>query len=253
MLAQLTAAQWLLLGVAAVVVGFAKTALGGVGGIAAVLFAMVLPARESTGALLPLLIAGDVLAVTLYRRHAQWGLLLRLLPWVVVGTVVGAGFVAVVDDRVMRVAIGVLLVLVSLLGLALRRSGLRDHLAADAVRGIPHLVAATLAGVLAGFATMVANAAGPVTTLYLLLSGLAMLAFLGTTAWFFLIVNVIKVPFSLGLGLISAGSLLLDAMLVPALLVGAGLGVLLIRRISQARFEQYALSLSAVAAAMLLL
>ncbi len=60
---------------------------------------------------------------------------------------------------------------------------------------------------------MVADAGGPVMSMYLLLAGFRKLGFLGTSAFFFLIVNISKVPFSVGLGLIDWHSLLLDAAL----------------------------------------
>ena len=108
-LPDISPAGWALLVVAAVAVGFAKTGISGVGSVAAALFAIVLPARESTGALLPLLIAGDVVAIALYGRHTSWGLIRRLFPWVAVGIVAGVGFVSQVGDSGMRTAIGLLL------------------------------------------------------------------------------------------------------------------------------------------------
>ncbi len=89
-------------------------------------------------------------------------------------------------------------------------------------------------------------------TLYLLASGMVMLELLGTVAWFFFVVNLIKVPFSAGLDLISTASLATDAMLVPVMLVGGGLGALLVRRMSQLTFERGALGLTAVSALLLL-
>ena len=89
--------------------GYSKTAVNGVGSIAVVLFAATLPARESTGTLLPLLISADMLAIWVYRRHADWRLIGRLMPWILVGIVVGVAFIANVDNHVMRVSIGVLL------------------------------------------------------------------------------------------------------------------------------------------------
>lgn len=245
----LTLTAWALLALAAVLVGFAKTAIGGVASVAVVVFATVLPVRESTGALLVLLLVGDLMAVRLYRRHASWRMLLRLLPGVVPGLVLGAVFLAFVDDAGLRVSIGVILLVMTLVQLVRRRSGPRP-----AVEGGHHPPwwLTLLIGVLAGFATMTANAANPVMTLYLLLAGLPMLQMLGTGAWFFLTVNLLKVPFSAGLGLISVESLLMDLALVPALLVGGAAGAAVIRRIDQRQFEVAALALSAVAATLLL-
>ena len=90
---------------------------------------------------------------------------------------------------------------------------------------------------LAGFTTMVANSGGPVMSIYLLSAGLGMLGFLGTSAWFFFAVNLFKVPFSIGLDLIDVDSLLLDAWLVPAVLIGAAVGRAVIARIDSRRFE----------------
>jgi uncharacterized membrane protein YfcA len=238
--------SWLLLGCGALMVGFAKTAFGGAGSLAAVCFAAALPARESTGALLPLLIAGDLLAVSLYRRHCNWSMLGRLVPGVVPGLILGAWFVAEADDGLMRVTIGTILLVMSVWQLAQRRTGARG--------GTPQLsrVAVAVVGVTAGFTTMTANAGGPVMTLYLLASGMLMLELLGTVAWFFFVVNVLKVPFSAGLDLISTTSLVTDAALVPVMLVGGGLGTILVRRISQLTFERGALGLTSVAAVLLL-
>ena len=247
MLPELTAAAWVAVVLAAALVGFAKTALGGAGSLAVVLFAVALPARESTGALLPLLLCGDVLAVVLYRRHGSWSTLVRLLPGVVPGLLAGAWFVAAVDDRAMQLAIGLILLAMTLIQLVQRTR-------ASAPRAVaPHPVASLCVGALAGFATMTANAGGPVMTLYLILAGLPMLGMLGTGAWFFLAVNLAKVPFSAGLGLISAPSLLLDLTLLPALLVGGAIGVVTIRRLEQRSFELAALGLGAVASVLLVL
>lgn len=237
---------WLLLGGGALLVGFAKTAFGGAGALAAVCFAAALPARESTGALLPLLIAGDLLALAVYRRHCQWSALWRLIPGVVPGLVLGAWFVAGADDALMRLAIGTILLVMSLWQLVQRRPN-RDE-------GPPRLggVAVLLVGVVAGFTTMTANAGGPVMTLYLLASGMFMLEMLGTGAWFFFVVNLLKLPFSAGLDLISPTSLAMDAALVPAMVLGGALGALLVRRMSQQTFERGALGLTAVAAGLLL-
>jgi len=239
-----SALDWTVLATGAVLVGFAKTAIGGVGAIATALFATVLPAKQSTGALLPLLIAGDVVAVSSYRRHADWPLLLRLFPSVAAGVVVGAGFVARVDDTAMRRTIGALLVFLVALTLVQRLNRTAVTVSGRA--------ATLLFGLLAGFTTMVANAGGPVMSLYLLAAGASMMRFLGTGAWFFFIVNVFKLPFSIGLGLVGLGSLALDVRLLPPLLVGAVVGRLVISRLDQGVFEALILLFTAASAVNLL-
>jgi len=219
--------------VAALCVGFAKTAIGGVASISVALFAAVLPARESTGVLLPLLLVGDLVAVGAYRRHADWATLLRLSPSVGVGVMLGAVFVARVDDAVMRRTIGAVLLMLVAVHLWQRRNRDGDAAADDGSGHGPAL----FFGSLAGFTTMVANSGGAVMSLYLLSSGLSMLGFLGTGAWFFFIVNMFKVPFSIGLDLIRPDSLVLDAVLVPAVLLGALIGRFTIKRIDRSKFE----------------
>ncbi len=247
----LTLTAWLWLGLAGVLVGVAKTAISGVTSIAVVIFAAVLPARESTGAILPLLLCGDVIAVSWYRRHADWRTLWHLLPGVLPGLVLGAWFLSVADDVVMRRTIAV--ILLAMCTLQLRQLASRPELTAAAPTRDPHGLTTVGTGAVAGFATMTANAAGPVTTIYLIRAGLPMLRMIGTGAWFYLVVNLAKVPFSAGLGLITPTSLVRDALLVPALLVGAGLGILLVGRLRQRQFEVVALGFSAATAALLLL
>lgn len=241
----LQADQWALLVVALVLVGAAKTSFSGFGVFAVALFALALPARQSTGALLPLLLLGDLLALALYRRHADWRRLLRLLPWVAVGVVCGAAVIGRVDDEQTRRLIGLAL-LVVLAAALLRRRLERSVIRSAAPLAVPAV------GVAAGFLTMVANAAGPLMNVYLLSAGLPVLAFLGTSAWFFLLVNLFKVPFSAGLGLITPASLAL-LVLAPAVVLGAVAGRLVVTRVDQALFERVTLGLVLVAALRLLL
>jgi uncharacterized protein len=238
----LSSVDWAVLGLAALLVGFAKTSIGGIGAISVALFATVLPARESSGALLPLLILGDVLAIGAYRRHVDWPALLRLFPSVAVGVLAGVGFVAVVDDTAMKRTIGAMLLAILAVHVWQRRSG-----KAPTGRGW-----APLYGLLAGFTTMVANAGGAVMALYLLSSGYSKLRFLGTAAWFFFIVNLFKVPFSAGLGLIDTDSLGLNAVLAVAVVAGAVVGRATIKRVDQRRFEQLILFFTVVASVNLL-
>lgn len=255
--------QWVVLAVASLLVGYSKTAIAGVGSIAVILFAAVLPARSSTGTLLPLLIAGDVTAICVYRRHANWPLILRLLPWIMVGLVAGAVFIAHIDNGAMKVAIAVLLLVLLAAQVWSSRKRLfgPDDDADDIDTG--SATAATLsptlqrllspvAGTTTGFATMVANASGPVMTLYLLASGYAVVELVGAAAWLYFVVNLIKVPFSVGLGLLHPGSVLIDVALLPAMGLGAWLGAVTIRRISRTQFERYVLVLVAISALLLL-
>jgi uncharacterized membrane protein YfcA len=223
--------------------GLSKTGIAGAGVLTVALFANVIPARESTGALLPLLLCADVFGVAFFRKHASWPHLWKLCPWVALG--VAAGYFAlgrVSNSQVQRMIGGILMAMV---GLSLWRQQRPDQ--ANSL--VPHTwwFAATT-GLLAGFTTMVANAAGPVMVLYFLAIGLPKLTFVGTGAWFFMLVNAFKVPFSVHLGLITSRSLLLDAVLVIPMVPGALLGPVILRRINQKNFERMVLVLTAIAA-----
>ncbi|MFJ7904749.1 sulfite exporter TauE/SafE family protein [Streptomyces sp. NPDC096198] len=240
------------LALAATLVGFSKTAVSGANTISLAVFAAVLPARASTGVLLPVLIVGDVLAVLTYRRHAHWPTLWRLFPAVAVGVVLGTLFLVWADDGIVRTSIGAILLLMTAVTLWRRRTADRPE-DPEAVATRPGRIRARSYGVLGGFTTMVANAGGPVMSMYLLSAGFRKLGFLGTSAFFFLIVNVSKVPFSVGLGLINGRSLLLDAALAVFVLPGALLGRWALDRINQRLFEQLVIVATVLGALQLLL
>ncbi|MEU0450752.1 sulfite exporter TauE/SafE family protein [Streptomyces tendae] len=248
----LTGWEFAALAFAALLVGFSKTAVSGANTVSLAIFAAVLPARASTGILLPVLIAGDVLAVLTYRRHAHWPTLWRLFPAVGVGVVVGTLFLVWADDAVVRTSIGVILLFMA--GVTVWRRRRADAAEQpDEVTSRTGRVKARSHGVLGGFTTMVANAGGPVMSMYLLSAGFRKLGFLGTSAFFFLIVNVSKLPFSAGLGLIDGHSLLLDAVLVVFVVPGAFLGKWAVNRINQRLFERLVIAATVVGGLQLLL
>jgi uncharacterized protein len=250
---ELAVVDWVLLVAAAAMVGVAKTALGGLGAVSAAVFALVLPARESTGAVLALLIVGDVLALALYRRHVEWRLLLRLLPSVLPGLLLGAWFVARADEALMQRGIATVLLAMVVVQVRQRARGGTTSGVGGRWEGFARAVVPLAVGMVAGFATMTANAAGPVMVLYLLLSGLPVLGLLGTGAWFFFLVNLAKLPVSAGLDLLDRSTLLMDLALVPALVAGAAAGALVAHRIPRKRFEDITVGLTVVAAGALLI
>lgn len=194
---------WALLALAALLVGVSKTGIPGINTLSIAIFAAVLPAKASTGALLLLLIIGDIFALIAYRRHADWGTLIRLIPAVITGFVFGGLFLGFADDASVRRVIGVVLLVTICFTLWQRWRGRRTR---AAVAGEEPAVASASRfgyGALGGFTTMVANAGGPVMSMYFLAARFPVKAFLGTAAWFFAVINVAKVPVSAGLGLIT--------------------------------------------------
>jgi hypothetical protein len=238
----LTPAQWLLAIVSATCMGLGKGGLAGMSLIHVVVFAFLFGARDSTGIVLPMLIVGDVCAVVGFRQHARWDAIRRMLPWACLGILAGAGLMTVVDDRSFRPLIGWIILSLAVLQFARMR---RPAWFGD----VPHTRAfAWTMGLLAGLTSMLANAAGPIFALYALAVSLPKFEMVGTSAWLFLIINVLKVPFSLGLGLIHEQTLMLNLVLAPAIVAGVFWGRWLTTRIPQGLFDGLLLAFAAVAA-----
>ncbi|HEY3339667.1 MAG TPA: sulfite exporter TauE/SafE family protein [Propionicimonas sp.] len=231
---------WLVLALCALLIGFSKTALGGLALVAVVLTSQVVATKDSTAVVLVMLLVGDLVATWTYRHDVDWRLIGRLIPPVLVGIGAGALFLNWVDGPTLKRTMGAIMLVLLVLGLW------PDKLAA-------HRPSVGMAyGGLAGFTTMVANGGGPPMSLYLLARKYDKLRFLGTTAWFFFAVNLIKVPFSIGNGILRAETAVLGAVLAPLVLVGTWIGRLTIKRINQATFERLVTAFVAVAAIYLL-
>lgn len=238
--------QWTLLAVAAVFFGFSKTGIPGISILSVGILANLMLAKQATGVVLPMLIFADVFAFFVYRKNLDWRRVGRLLPWAVGGVVLGWVALGRIDDRqTARLVGGILLFM---LGMSLwRRWKNPDEVATHA----PVWFGPAM-GLFAGLTTMIANAAGPVMTLYLLAMRLPKLEFLGTGAAFFLVINWIKVPFAVQLGIINSASLTLNLWLLPAVALGALLGKPVVERVNQRVFENLALVLAAAATVRLL-
>lgn len=241
--------QWALAAAGAFFVGVSKTGISGLGLLFVAIFANIMPTKLASGFMLPLLIFGDVIAVTWYRAHAQWRLLVRLFPWTGAGVVLGWLAMERIDDRQASLLVGGIICTLVGLHVLRRRRGASDG--GGEAAGTAPAVAAVI-GVLAGFTTLVANAAGPLMAIYLLAARLPKMEYVGTGAVFFLLLNLFKVPFMVDLGLITTASFSMNVALVPAVVAGAWLGRKIILRIDQKFFENLVLGLSAVAGLKLL-
>lgn len=228
---ELSTTEWLLAALAAVCIGLSKTGFGGVGMVAVLIMAGILPPRESTGAILPMLIVADVFAVHAFRKFTVWKHLVRLMPPAIAGILTGWWLMPRIDAAAFGSVIGWMVVVLVILTVAQKLSAGLPAFFAE------HPAVAWPAGWLAGVTTMLANAAGAVMTIYLLACRLPKWEFVGTAAWFFFIVNVVKVPFSASLGLITPSSLLLNLCLVPGIVAGVALGRYLLGKVSQGLFE----------------
>ncbi|MFD2657440.1 sulfite exporter TauE/SafE family protein [Gracilibacillus thailandensis] len=245
---ELTIIEWIIIIFSALLIGFAKAGVASMGILVVAIFMMIFPARESVGILLPLLIVGDLFAVIYYRRNVVWRYLFSLVPWVLVGILIGYLVLDIVTSEQLKPMIGILILALILLHIS------REKLGERFVKLLPKSKIFTFSmGVLAGFATMIGNAAGGVMAIYLLVKGLPKREFVGTGAWFFLFVNVIKVPFYISLGIITVESVTFNLWLIPAILIGAWVGVRMIKIMPQKVFQILVLTFAALGAIRLLI
>ncbi len=169
----------------------------------------------------------DVIAVSYYHRHADLKLLLKLAPATITGVVIGV----YVGDAINAEQFRNLLAIIILGGIALMvwNESKKSH------ESIPHnWWFASFAGLMGGFTTMIGNAAGPVMTIYFLSMGLKKNNFIGTAAWFFLLVNVFKVPFHvLSWETITARTFLFDLSLLPVIIIGGAIGISVVKLIPE--------------------
>ncbi len=227
--------QWTAAALGALFVGLGKGGLPGVGNLTVVIFALTFDAKASVGLLLPVLISADIVAVYIYRREVAWRYLWKLLPWMCLGVLAGYAVFARMTSEQVRVFIGVIVLVMTALHFVRLWWRKRNGEAEDWLPESSFF--AVSMGVTGGFATMIANAAGPVAQLYLLAVGLPKMAFIATGAWCFFLVNLFKVPFQVDLGIIHMESLAVSLSLAPVAMFGALIARPVVARIRQTWFE----------------
>jgi len=238
----LTVTQWITAAIGAIGIGISKSGFSGFSLLYVLIFASIFGARGSTGIVLPMLIFGDLSAVRAFHKQAHWRSIRRMLPPACVGVLFAAGAMSRISDATYKPVIGwIILVLAAMHVLRTIRP--------EWFGNVPHSLGfAWGMGLLSGATTMLANAAGPIFSLYALAIGLPKYELVGTSAWFFFIMNVFKVPFSYALGLIQGSTLLLNVVMIPAILAGLFFGRWLTRVVSQQLFNNLLLAFAAIAA-----
>lgn len=232
--------EWSLVGLSGLLIGMNKAGLLGTATAAIPIMAGIFGAQASVGVILPMLITADIVAVIHYRRHAEWGIVFRLLPWALIGIGIGV----IVGDLIPESSFRMLLAIVVLAAVILL--AYKEILHRDVHVPEKWWIAAVL-GLLAGFATMVGNAAGPIATLYLLSMGLSKNQFIGTGAWFFFVVNVLKVPLHIVFWqTITVETLAVNLFAVPIIVAGGFLGLYLVRFIKERPYRVFILVITAV-------
>lgn len=228
-------------------VGFAKTGISTMGIFNAMLMTIIFPAKLSVGILLPMLIIGDFIAVAYYRKKVIWKHLINLMPWALLGVIGGYFVLLQVDNNQLKLLLGALICVLILLQV------LRDAMGARFDSKFPSSIwfIASM-GILAGFATTIGNVSGAIIAIYLFAKQVPKQEFIGTGAWFFLLVNLVKVPFFIHLGMIKSDFLLILLWTLPLIAIGAYVGIKLLPLIPQVYFQRLVLLLGAIGALKLL-
>ena len=222
---------------AALILGIAKSGIKGFAILIVTGLALVYGAKESTGILMPLLICGDILAVIYYKRHVKWVYLIKLLPWMVAGVLVGVVLGKDLPEDFFKSGMAVIILIsVAMMYYWERKKEIK----------IPnHLSFAALMGMMAGFTTMVGNLAGVFSNIYFLAIKLPKNEFIGTAAWLFFIINLFKVPFHIwSWGTINLASFQISLSLIPAVILGFMFGVSIVKKLKNDRYRQLILLLT---------
>ena len=236
----------ILLMLVAFFIGMAKTGVHGSSMFAVPLLAIIFGGKMSAGMMLPMLIMADLFAVKYYHRHANWSYLVKLFPSAAIGVLIGTWLGYLIDDHVFRSVMSVIIFIS--LGIMLWMEKANKDKIPD------YLWFAILMGTLGGITTMIGNLAGSVMALYLLSMRLPKNEYIGTAAWFFLAINVFKVPFHIfSWHSISLNSFYLNLLCLPAIALGAWAGIVIVKCIAEKYYRWMVIGMTAVAAGFMLI
>jgi uncharacterized membrane protein YfcA len=239
--------EWVIIMVCGMLIGMSKVGVPGVSMIVVPALAFIFGAKQSTGVLLPILMMADLFGVAYYRRHANWNHLVKVIPWAAVGLVLALWIGELVNDEQFKNLIAILVFLsIALMVWQDKRKG--TNLFPD------KWWFAALMGILGGFATMIGNVAGPVFSIYLLAMHLPKNSFIGTSAWFFMVINFTKFPLQYFVwDNIKPETLMVDLVTLPAIAVGAFLGFKIVKIIPEQAYRGVVILITVISAFLLLL
>jgi uncharacterized membrane protein YfcA len=207
--------------------------------------ALAFGAKESTGMVVPLLILADIFAVIYYNRHTQWKYVFKLLPWMIIGVLIGVYVGKDLPDPLFKIGMAIIILVTVFMMYWWDRKKIKT---------VPkHWSFSSAIGIVAGITTMVGNLAGAFSNIYFLAMRLPKNHFIGTAAWLFLIVNIIKLPFHIFVWeTISKETLLLNVKLLPLIIIGFLVGIKIISLIKEAFFRKMILVLTALGAILII-
>jgi uncharacterized membrane protein YfcA len=231
----------ILIALSAFIIGLSKAGLKGIDMLNVTIMTIVFGGKASTGIVLPLLCVADILAVKYYHRHAQWPHVIKLMPWMVIGILVGVFVGKDLNEAVFRKVMASIIVLTVVIILVIE---FRKTVIVPGNR----LFTASM-GLVSGFTTMLGNLAGAFSNIYFLAMRLPKNDFIGTGAWIFLLINLFKLPFQVFYWKnITTTSLLTDLALVPFLILGFWCGIKLVARIKDDLYRQVVIVLTLIGA-----
>lgn len=233
MIETLTHIQWLVISLAALSIGMSKTGVQGIMLMIVPLMAMAFGAKESTGVILPMLCMADIIAVAYYKRIADWKIVARLLPTAILGFFLAIGVDNMIPGGQFRQLMGWTL----MLALAVM---IWSEIFGKENRWMKKWWYAAIFGLLGGFTTMIGNAAGPVMSVYLLSMRKEKMEYIGINAWFFLVVNLLKVPLQAFVwDNITWDSLILNLSMLPVIGIGALIGIRIVKLLPEKIFRRF--------------
>ena len=246
MIDTLTAVQWLVLILSAMCIGMSKTGVQGMMLLIVPFMAMSFGAKESTGLILPMLCMADIVAVAYYKRIADWKIVLKLLPTAILGFFVAIAVDSLVPAAQFKKLMGWTLALALVVMFWNEFRGGEN-------RFMNKWWYSAVFGLLGGFTTMIGNAAGPVMAVYLLSMRKDKMSYVGINAWFFLVVNLLKVPLQLFVWHnISWQSFSLNALMIPVILIGAAIGIKIVKWFPEKAFHRFVQLVTVIAVFLML-
>lgn len=239
--------QWLVILGTAMCIGMSKTGVQGIMLMMVPLMAMAFGAKESTGVILPMLCMADIIAVAYYKRIADWKIVAKLLPTAILGFFLAIGVDNMIPAGQFRQLMGWTLMLALIVMLWSEIFGKEN-------RWMHKWWYAAIFGLLGGFTTMIGNAAGPVMSVYLLSMRKEKMEYIGINAWFFLVVNLLKVPLQAFVwDNITWQSFSLNLLMLPVIGIGAWLGIKIVKLFPEKAFRRFVQAVTIISVILMLI
>ncbi len=241
----LTIAGFLLAFLAAFLLGMGKAGIKGLGVLIVLIMALVFGGKPSTGVLIPLMIVADIFAVFYYHRHTQWKYLVKLLPTMFLGVLIGVWIGKDISEVLFKQIMAVLILITLAVMIIMERKKSNN---------IPnHWAFSSGMGLLSGVTSMIGNLAGSFADIYFLAMRLPKNEFIGTAAWLFFIINVFKLPFHIFVwNTVTTETIALNLILIPGIVLGFFMGVKIVKLINNNAYRKFIFIATALGALLIL-